>query len=173
MIRYFTFFTSLLLSTTLSANTLVLPSETAEELKASIQSSWMHCEEHQWCIDELFYYRESFIAEANITNRKFTIELLAEYTPHLLSQLQLHLRQDGFRLIKADIEGVEFNVESAIKEASVAEADKALILFLNRYPSAATRKLSWQTHRWDARLYSDGELVSLTFILRGAASGRD
>lgn len=166
MNRCFAFFISVLLSSTLSANTLVISEDTGDELKATIQSSWMHCEEQRWCADELYYYRESFIAEAQVTEQSLTVELFAEYSPHLLSQLQLHLRQDGFELLRVKIEGVEFDVASAVKESSLAEADRALILFLNRYPSSAERTLDWQSRVWHTQLKSDGELVSLTLTQR-------
>ncbi|KJY85046.1 hypothetical protein TW81_01615 [Vibrio galatheae] len=163
--RCLTLFT-LLFSATLWANTLVLSGISDDELKLSIQSSWLHCEPQVWCSDELFYYRESFIAEARISPQKFSIQLFAEYSAHLLSQLQLHLRQDGFSLTSVNIEEMEFDVASALKEVSAPEADRDLVLFLNRYPPEAMRTIYWQNPNWEARLFSDGELVSLTVTPR-------
>lgn len=159
-------FLMLLFSTSVWSNTLIISQMTGDELSSSIQSSWLRCAEQSWCLNELFYYRESFVAEAKITDSLLEVELLAEYSSHLLTQVQLYLRQDGFQLIRAEIEGITFDVASIVEEASTEEADRALVLFLNRHSDSAPRTLMWQTTLWDASLFSDGELLMLTFSQR-------
>ncbi len=146
-----------------AANTLVLPNDTNSDFTASIRSSWTLCDEQVWCANELFYYRDSYMAEARVIDQKLTIHLLAEYSSHLLSELQLNLRRDGFSLVDVIIAGVKFDVASEVEESSAAEADRALVLFLNRFSLSTTRTLHWQTKHWDALVHSDGELVTITF----------
>lgn len=149
-----------------AANTLVLPNDSNSDFTASLKSSWAMCDEQVWCANEMFYYRDSYIAEAQIIDQKLSIQLLAEYSSHLLSELQLNLRRDGFSLVNVSIEGAEFDVASEVEESSTEEADRELVLFLNRFSLSTTRKLHWQTKLWDAVVYSDGELVTVTFTQR-------
>lgn len=165
MTRYFAL-ASLLFSAIVSANSLVLSGSSHDEIQTTIQSAWKCCGEQEWCADNLYYYRDAFIAEAHISPKELSIELLAEYSPFLLSQLQIYLRQDGFNLTKVEIEDRVFDVTTVVAESSLVEADKSLILFLNRYPQSATRTIDWQTELWNAQLASDGELISLKFIRR-------
>lgn len=152
------------LSGSVLASTLVLPESNQGELRQLVLSSWQQCGLSTWCEDDLIYYRDSFVAEATLNHDVFSIELFAEYSPQRLAQLQLHLRQDGFVLTTAEIEGRVFSVGKVIEATSIEEADRALILFLNRFSQHSNRELNWQGKGWSATLNSDGELISLTLI---------
>lgn len=160
--RVLALFYLVLFSSSLSANTLVLPESTRGELRQSITSSWQLCGESLWCEDDLKYYRDSFVAQANLVEEVLHVELINEYSAERLAQIQLYLRQDGFVLSRAEIEGQVFDVDKAIEQTSIEQADGALILFLNQFPQDANRALHWQAKDWRVKLVSDGELITLT-----------
>lgn len=160
--RTFAFCCAVLFSCSVSANRLVLPESHSGELRQQIQSSWQQCGESIWCEDDLSYYHDRFVAEASLSQDSLHIELIGEYSPERLGQIQLHLRQDGFSLQHAQIEGELFEVAKEIKSTSVEDVDRSLIVFLNRFPQHAHRTLIWQNGEWRARLSSDGELITLT-----------
>lgn len=159
--RVLALFYLVLFSSSLSANTLVLPESSRGELRQSITSSWQLCGESLWCEDELKYYRDSFIAQASLVEGVLRVELINEYSAERLGQIQLYLRQDRFVLTRAEIEGQVFDVDKAIEQTSIEQADRALILFLNQFPQDTNRTLHWQAKDWHAELVSDGELITL------------
>lgn len=148
-----------------SANTLTLSSH-PDTLAQNIRSSWQECDEQTWCEDNLAYYRGSYVAEAVVSQSALEIELLSEFSTHLLSQLQLNLRSDGFSLQSVEIMGERFDISQQSSQHSVSDLNQALVQFINRYPQTAPRKLMWQSSLWDAELISDGEIISLHFKSR-------
>lgn len=131
-------------------------------------SDWYACgeEERRFCQDEFGYYHLSFYAELMITADTLHLSLLAPYTSHLLSEVQLNLRQDHFHLTRVSIGKQSFDVSEALWLAKSAkqrnQVDKALIQFLNRSPQETVREMHWVHANWHAILRSDGEVVELT-----------
>lgn len=79
--------------------------------------------------------------------------------------MQRYLRQDGFELNSIQINDEAFDVDEQLRQhqiqGGVARVDKALILFLNRYPQDAPRRMVWRNATWLAELVSDGEVIEL------------
>lgn len=152
----------LLFSPLLSAQTLWLATE-PETMRGNIETSWSECEPQRWCEDEVRYYQSRLYAEARVIPGRLAVTLFGEYTPHLLSQLQLNLRRDGFQLVKISIEQQEFNIKAALQTMAANEVDKALVTFINQSPQSSERVLSWQASVGQAELRSDGELITVRF----------
>ncbi len=146
----------------LSAQSLWLATE-PETMRANIVTSWSECEPQRWCEDGVGYYQAHLYAEATLTPERLVVTLFGEFTPHLLSQLQLNLRRDGFQLVKISIEQQEFDLEAALQTMPANEVDKTLVTFINQSPQSAERVLSWQASVGQAELRSDGELITVRF----------
>ncbi|KIE22224.1 hypothetical protein SE23_01660 [Vibrio sinaloensis] len=154
-----------LLSCHASATTLLLTTP-IQEFVFDVQSSWVQCEEQVWCQDVLTYYRHDYYGQAERIHEQWVLELFSEYSNHRFSDLQLNLRSDGFSLIHVDIAGEQFDVIQQLTVKGAEEADKALIEFINAFPAAQPRVLTWQSRLWKAKLVSDGELISLSLVPR-------
>ncbi|WP_100752891.1 hypothetical protein [Vibrio salilacus] len=153
---------TLVVTQSVSAASIVF-SDDDKTLKQSIVSGWQACGEVTWCEDELIYYRDSFIAEARVDETQVHIELLAQYSAHRLSQVQLGLRKDGFEIIKATIGQQSLDVNTLLTGFSRLEADKILILFINRFSQSTPRVLIWQAGQRQLELISDGEIIILHY----------
>lgn len=138
-------------------------SDDDDTLKQAIVSGWQACGEVTWCEDELSYYRDSFIAEARVEETQIHIELLAQYSAHRLSQVQLGLRKDGFELIKATIDQQSLDVNTLLTGLTRPEADKRVILFINRFTQSTPRVMIWQAGQRQVELTSDGEMITLRY----------
>lgn len=154
-----------LLSCHSSAATLLLTTP-SEVLIQEVQSSWLQCEEQVWCEDSLTYYRHNYYGQAERINGQMVLKLFVEYSSHQLSELQLNLRSDGFSLIHVDIAGEHFNVAQQFSNNSESRVDKALIEFINQFSPSQVRVMVWQNSFWDAKLLSDGEIITLSFSPR-------
>lgn len=146
-----------------------LASLSQEQLRQQVEGSdWYACGEGElrYCLDEFGYYRLSFYAELVITADTVNLTLLAPYSAHQLSEVQLNLRRDGFLLDRISIAKESFNVTEALRLAKSTkqrnQVDKALIQFLNRFPQEAVREMDWTHSKWQAILHSDGEMMALT-----------
>ena len=153
--------TLLVTQSVLAAN--IVFSDDNKALKQAIVTGWQACGELTWCEDELIYYRDSFIAEARVEEAQVHIELLAQYSAHRLSQIQLSLRKDGFELINANIDQQSLDVNTLLTGLTRQEADKVLILFINRFSQSSPRVLVWQAGQKQVELTSDGEIITLRY----------
>ncbi|KOO10376.1 hypothetical protein AKJ18_34570, partial [Vibrio xuii] len=106
-----------------------------------------------------------YFAELATESNQVQLTLLKAYSPLTLVDLQLYLRQDGFKLEYVNINGDAFDVEGRLlkntSETETLKLDKELILFLNSYPQSAHRHMVWGNRNWRVDLTSDGEMVEV------------
>ena len=70
------------------------------------------------------------------------------------------------------IQGEQYDVAAALKHNSPEAVDKALVLFINRYPQQVPRRIDWvlaqefgsPAPRLNVTLNSDGEMIKLEVI---------
>lgn len=143
---------------------------TPDQLRLEAKNgTWYNCSETDsastWCMDELRYYKQTYFAELATESNQVQLTLLKVYSPLTLVDLQLYLRQDGFKLEYVNINGDAFDVEGLLlnstSETETLKLDKELILFLNSYPQSAHRHMVWGNRNWRADLTSDGEMVEV------------
>lgn len=143
---------------------------TPEQLRLEAKNgTWYHCSEtgsaSTWCMDELRYYKQTYFAELATESNQVQLTLLKAYSPLTLVDLQLYLRQDGFKLEYVNINGDAFDVEGRLlkstSETETLKLDKELILFLNSYPQSVHRHMVWGNRNWRVDLTSDGEMVEV------------
>ncbi len=138
--------------------------------KQSIEKypAWLECNENIepqiWCSDEFEYYSVKVWGEVTGSHGDSVtgLTLNAQYTRHDWSQFQLNLRKDGFEIAFVQIGEKQFSVHTEL-ESSPQEADKSLILFLNRFGSTFPQIIYWQHEKVRAKLETDGNAINLQF----------
>lgn len=155
----------------------LLGHESVTELQSALHQDpqWYLCEpqagETALCLDDFHYYQQHFYGEVLLAENQLNFSFIRGYDQHVLSELILNLRKDGLVLSRVEIRGERYDVAQALgaEGARPGEVDKQLILFMNRYPQEASRKLLWvkadalfaPTPRVRVELVSDGELLEL------------
>ncbi|OBT16296.1 hypothetical protein A9264_11695 [Vibrio sp. UCD-FRSSP16_10] len=129
-------------------------------LEQDFQSSnaWFECSELDkplFCSDLVtihatqVYATISFEHDTSATSTKSTspttLLLSSEFSLVNFNNLQLGLRQDGFKLKKLLIDGVTLDIEQEMKHQSVASVDREVLLLINRYSATKPRTLYWQS----------------------------
>ncbi|WP_425670925.1 hypothetical protein ACPSL3_20555 [Vibrio owensii] len=134
---------------------------------------WYGCEtqesEGALCLDDFHYYHQHLYGEATIEEKAIRLNFLTDYQPQNLSGVILNLRKDGLVMKRINIQGEQYDIAAALKQNSPEAVDKALILFINRYPQQAPRSIDWvlagefesPTPRVHVTLNSDGEMIEL------------
>jgi len=125
----------------------------------------LEADNQHFCSDVVYYYRIPMYSEVDIENGKMSqVSLQQEYTLIRYSDLQINLRKDGFLLKEAQIGGAAFVVADILSEVSVEEANKALVMFLNRPAKDNKRTLVWQRgDHVQAVLTTDNESIKVRF----------
>ncbi|WP_275862702.1 hypothetical protein [Vibrio sp. CAU 1672] len=155
----------------------LLGHESLTELQSALHQDpqWYACElnagESALCLDDFFYYQQHFYGEALLGENQLNLSFIRGYDQHALNDLILNLRKDGLVLSRVEIQREHYDVAGALgtEGAVTSEVDKQLILFINRYPQEAARKLLWvkadalfaPSPRVRVELVSDGELIEL------------
>ncbi|WP_260259716.1 hypothetical protein [Vibrio intestinalis] len=157
---------SLVSHSAFAANSLaVLTPKTV--LESSHQAEFYVCEEAPkvWCNDDWRYYRVSFFAQIQPELKPTQLQLLAPFSSHDYSQVQLNLRRDGFQLLRVaqgdNVFDVEQQIAGAENDAQLAEVDKALVLFLNRTLREDNVEQVWRNETWQARLLKQNDMIEL------------
>ncbi|MDA0149099.1 hypothetical protein [Vibrio sp. LaRot3] len=138
-----------------------------ELLEASQQADFYLCEDEPkiWCHDDWRYYRVSFFAQVKSEFHSVDLQLVAPFSPHDYSQVQLNLRNDGFKLLRVEQDGEVFNVEEKIStaksDAQFVQVDKALVVFLNKSLRASKVEQFWRNETWLVRLIKENDMIEL------------
>ncbi|CAH1535632.1 conserved exported hypothetical protein [Vibrio owensii] len=154
---------------------IMLSEATVAEVQQTLQDGgdWYGCEtqesEGAFCLDDFHYYHQHLYGEATIEEKTIRLNFLTDYQPQNLSNVILNLRKDGLVMKRIDIQGEQYDIAAALKQNSSEAVDKALILFINRYPQQAPRSIDWvlaeefesQAPRVHVTLNSDGEMIEL------------
>ncbi|ELD1798594.1 hypothetical protein QXB72_002383 [Vibrio fluvialis] len=139
-----------------------------DEAAFAERSDWIECSEmpsvKKWCSEPFAYYATTVWAQVAFHHdRSSEMVLHADYSMHNWSQLQLGLRKDGFQLHHAQLDQATFDVTQQIQIQSWQATDKALVVFLNQHARAFPKTLIWQHQNAQAKLFTDGSDITLTF----------
>ena len=154
---------------------VILSDASVVEVQQTLQEGgdWYGCEtqesEGALCLDDFHYYHQHLYGEATIEEKAIRLNFLTDYQPQNLSDVILNLRKDGLVMKRINIQGEQYDIAAALKQNSPEAVDKALILFINRYPQQAPRSIDWvlaeefesPTPRVHVTLNSDGEMIEL------------
>ncbi|ELI1811724.1 hypothetical protein RQV70_002873 [Vibrio fluvialis] len=139
-----------------------------DEAAFAERSDWIECSEmpsvKKWCSEPFAYYATTVWAQVAFHHdRSNEMVLHADYSMHNWSQLQLGLRKDGFQLQHAQLDQATFDVAQQMQIQSCQATDKALVVFLNQHARAFPKTLIWRHQYAQAKLFTDGSDITLTF----------
>ncbi|MBY7998014.1 hypothetical protein KW438_21630 [Vibrio fluvialis] len=145
-----------------------LMGQNVDEAVFAERSDWIECSEipsvKKWCSDPFAYYATNVWVEVEFHHdRSNEMVLHADYSMHNWSQLQLGLRKDGFQLQHAQVDQATFDVVQQMQIQSWQATDKALVVFLNQHARAFPKTLIWRHQDAQAKLFTDGSDITLTF----------
>ncbi|MCC4222443.1 hypothetical protein LL295_02825 [Vibrio campbellii] len=156
----------------------ILSDASVVEVQQTLQEGgeWYTCEAQEsagaFCLDDFHYYQQHLYGEATTEAKAIRLIFLTDYQPQNLSELILNLRKDGLVMKRIAIQGEQYDVAEALKHNSPEVVDKALVLFINRYPQQVPRRIDWvlaqefgsPVPRLNVTLNSDGEMIELEVI---------
>ncbi|EPP25595.1 hypothetical protein [Vibrio fluvialis] len=139
-----------------------------DEAAFAERSDWIECSEmpsvKKWCSEPFAYYATTVWAQVAFHHgRSSEMVLHADYSMYNWSQLQLGLRKDGFQLQHAQLDLATFDVAQQMQIQSWQATDKALVVFLNQHARAFPKTLIWRHQDAQAKLFTDGSDITLTF----------
>lgn len=157
---------------------VILSDASVVEVQQTLQEGgeWYTCEAQEsadaLCLDDFHYYQQHLYGEATTEAKAIRVIFLTDYQPQNLSELILNLRKDGLVIKRIKIQDEQFDIAAALKHNSPEAVDKALILFINRYPQQVPRRIDWvlaqefgsSAPRLNVTLNSDGEMMELEVI---------